>query len=130
MTALYWSTEYNAATQIFRKVLLWSVLGVFISQPILKSQLPKILRRLFLMLGLAICTAVGTGVELLQLVMPPHTPDSTDIGLYTLGAGLGIWGACWWHRHSQGVSPRIKPLGSGVAVSSSKSSGISRMLSR
>ncbi len=118
MTALYWSPEYVAATQILQKLFLWSILGVLVGQPVLTSQLPKTLKRLFLFALLLLCWLVGTGVELLQLLMPAHTPDSTDIGLYTVGAGLGMWGAVWWHRQSQGLPHADGSVGSGSAVSS------------
>ena len=129
MTALYWSTEYNAATQILQKLFLWSVLGVLVSRPVLTSEMPKTLKRVFLLALLLLCGLLGTGVELLQLLMPAHTPDSTDVGLYTLGTGLGMWGAVWWHRQSQGLQAD-RPVGSESAVSSPSQSGIKRMFSR
>lgn len=104
MTALFWSTEYNAATQLFRKLMLWSVLGMLVSLPIYRAKLPAKLRWLFLFFGWIFCGGLGTGIEIFQLLLPAHTPDSTDIGLYSLGAALGILAARWWQCQSQSMA--------------------------
>ena len=118
MTALYWSTEYTAATQLFQKLLLWSILGILVSFPVYRTPLPKSLRFAFLGLGWFFCAALGTGIELFQLLMPVHTPDSTDIGLYSVGAALGIWGTRWWHRQSRGITMNPVSRDSRVTASS------------
>jgi glycopeptide antibiotics resistance protein len=100
MTALYHSTETNAAVQIVRKLCLWSVLGLLVSWPIFRTSLPPALRFVFLFAGWCFCVVVAAGIELFQLLLPMHTPDSTDIGLYSLGAAIGIFGTRWWHRQS------------------------------
>ncbi len=116
MTALYWSSEYNAATQILRKLFLFGILGALVSRPIFAANLPQSLRRLFLFLGLSGCLAVGTGIELWQLLMPAHTADITDIGLYTVGAALGMWAISWWTDHSPTAEAS---LSSGARASTS-----------
>jgi len=91
MAALYGTSEYNAVTQMVRKLLLWGVLGAVLSQAVLRNSLPAGIRRLFLVVVFAFCAGFGAFVELVQLYYPSHTPDSTDIGLYALGSAAGIW---------------------------------------
>lgn len=127
MTALFWSSEYNAATQLFRKLTLWSVLGMLVSQPVLGMRLPRALAWGGLVLGWVYCTVSGMGVELFQLLLPNHTPNGTDAGLYSLGAALGIGCAVWWKQHATPVPTAHSALGnSGRVVSSAGSAGRSR----
>jgi glycopeptide antibiotics resistance protein len=85
MTALYWGTPLHAFTVVVRKLLLFSMFGsvMALMQPA-GSRTHWKLGCSLLVLGLPL------GIELLQLWLPPHVPDITDVALGTVGIAVGF----------------------------------------
>lgn len=94
LTALYQGTELNAVSQIWRKTLLFLVLGGLAG---LTSHLRGPGGRTWGGMALAWLAAalVAVAVELLQLALPPHIPDLTDMLLGVAGASVGLLAVAW-----------------------------------
>ncbi|MGH7128376.1 MAG: VanZ family protein, partial [Planctomycetaceae bacterium] len=88
--ALYQGPEFNAATEILRKLLLFGPLGMLLTHLVLSRSRSGPARSALLLGGILLCGAWGVGIEVAQAVFPPHVPDITDVILYTAGAGLGV----------------------------------------
>ena len=89
--ALYTGSEYNALTEIVRKIILFAVLGMMLAHLILIHRLPTQIRRSFCGIAILSCSLLGTAIELIQSCLPPHVADITDVILYTCGACIGMF---------------------------------------
>jgi VanZ family protein len=87
---LYQGSEYNAVSDVLRKVLLWGGLGALSAVAVGTIRAPRPV--IWLLRGLAIAGAAGVagGIELAQVFLPPHVPDITDVLLGTIGAAVGM----------------------------------------
>jgi glycopeptide antibiotics resistance protein len=90
--ALYRGSEFNALTEVLKKLLFFAPLGALLSMVAAALAPQGGTRRLvWLGLGVLIAVGMGTGIEMVQVFLPPHVPDVTDVLLYSSGAVLGMW---------------------------------------
>ena len=87
---LYRGSEFNAVSDSLRKVLLFGILGALVTMSIRALKAPPRVRLLLLAGSLALATGLAAAIELLQVVLPPHVPDVTDVLLGALGSAVGI----------------------------------------
>ncbi len=88
--AYYYSRPLQAISSIFRKVLFFIPLGMFIGmamRPFSKAGLNSFLA----FIALIFCFGAGLGIELGQVIMPNKIPDSTDLFFETMGGVLGFY---------------------------------------
>lgn len=96
LTALYQGTELNAVSQIWRKTLLFAVLGCLLAlTPYARPADSRRSPRAGLVVGWLLGMAVAVLVELLQLWLPPHIPDGTDALLGMAGVTVGLLAVAW-----------------------------------
>ena len=98
LSSLYKGSIFNAVKEFVRKVGFFFLWGLLLAGVIGSLKVPDSARR---MLAVGACLAgflLGVGMEMLQIVIPGHTPDLTDAGLCALGAGLGIWIGLLWKK--------------------------------
>jgi hypothetical protein len=88
---LYYGSEFNAISEVLRKMLCFAPLTGMLSLAIRLFQPPPRARPV--LQGLAFAAAVGVAlvIEMLQVLFPPRIPDITDVLLCSLGAALGMW---------------------------------------
>jgi VanZ family protein len=86
---LYRGSEFNAVSDSLRKLLLFAGLGALLTMAITALNAPPRVRLLLLAAGLVLATGLAASIELLQVVLPPHVPDVTDVVLGALGAAAG-----------------------------------------
>jgi glycopeptide antibiotics resistance protein len=86
--AYYYGTEYRAATEVFRKVVFFAPLGVFLGW--LVARLRWRWRGLASFLSLVLVAAVALAILLGRLALPEKSPDSMDLILEWLGGLLGF----------------------------------------
>lgn len=91
-SALYWGTDWNAMTQIARKVLWFIPLGGLLARGIamVATSSPK-QRPVLIGVGLLATLAVAVAIEFVQILLPGKIADLTDIFLYEIGAIIGMW---------------------------------------
>lgn len=99
LAALYWSREYNALSDVLRKILFFVPLGALGAAVIWGSSPPK--SRQFLLFAAVLLYAAGVSfsIEMLQVYLPPpkgdptgpmHVADLGDVLVCTAGAALGL----------------------------------------
>lgn len=104
--AKYWSDPLEALSDVMKKLLLFASLAALLTTALAtilaagnsstsvqtsasrQNQSPRI--NWFV---LASCAALATAIEMLQVYLPPHVADITDVLLATLGASLGVLAA-------------------------------------
>jgi glycopeptide antibiotics resistance protein len=93
--ALYYGSEFHAVTEVIKKTVLFGVLGMLVVLAVRRMPGPVVVRRLALLILLLAAAALGLGIELLQVALPPHVADFTDVLLYIAGivAGIALTGA-------------------------------------
>jgi VanZ family protein len=114
LTALYHGTELNAVSQIWRKTLLFLVLGALAGLTNHLRRPGGLSPRAGMMLAWLVTALVAVAVELAQLALPPHIPDLTDMLLGVAGASLGLLAVAWLARES--LAPQTLGMGSGRAA--------------
>ncbi len=103
-TALFWGSEFNAVTQVLRKVLYFVPLGAAFGYLVNAATRSDDLRRLLSVVAVVYCIGLATAIELVQAFYPPHVCDITDAMFYSLG---GVGGMVLWRRSfgaTQGIS--------------------------
>ena len=90
LTSLYWSTEYNALTQVFRKGLLFAPLGYLGVRLTALAQLRGWTRLAGLAASLGAAFALALGIEYAQIGRDDTTANFTDVMLCTFGAAAAI----------------------------------------
>lgn len=83
-------SEFNAINQVLRKCLLFAPLGVLASLAIAGTTRRRWSRTLAMGVALLLISGLGLGIELLQVFLPPHVPDITDVLLYAVGGAAGL----------------------------------------
>ena len=86
---LYHSTEYNAVSDVLRKLLMFGVFGALATQARRTWRLPTVADMLLWVAVMLAGTGLALGIEVAQVVLPPHIPDITDVALGALGTLLG-----------------------------------------
>ena len=101
----YWSDPLEALSDVMKKLLLFASLAALLATALAtilaaensstsdhtsgtvsrQNQSPWIS-----WLVLASCAVLATAIEMLQVYLPPHVADITDVLLATLGASLGV----------------------------------------
>ena len=119
LTALYHGTELNAVSQIWRKTLLFAVLGGLagLTQHLLRRPGSPWWRSGKALAWLA-AALVAVAIEAVQLALPPHIPDLTDILLGIAGASVGLLAVAWLARES--AAPPTLVLGAAPSAPPSR----------
>ena len=86
---LYYSTEYNAVSDVLRKLLMFGGFGALATQARRTWHLPAAVDALLRVAVVFAGTGLALGIEIAQVVLPPHIPDITDVALGALGTLLG-----------------------------------------
>jgi VanZ family protein len=97
----YWGDPLEALSDVMKKLLLFASLGALLATalaaifPAVSSptsdQTSRPNRSSWIKwLVLAACAVLATAIEMLQVYLPPHVADITDVLLATLGASLGV----------------------------------------
>ncbi|MFZ5830300.1 MAG: VanZ family protein [Planctomycetota bacterium] len=107
---LYHGTEFNAATQLFKKTVLFAPLGAMLGCLVLGWRLPRRFEWAALVVALLAAAGFGTFLEMLQVFLPVHYPDITDVLLYSFGAAVGMFVAVRMLRSRITPSP-ARPAG-------------------
>jgi glycopeptide antibiotics resistance protein len=89
-SSLYKGSEFNAASEIVRKTMLFAVLGVMWIALVHAFGFRRAARYAGITIGLLYCVALATGIEVAQAAFPPRVSDVTDVILYTSGSILGM----------------------------------------
>lgn len=89
-SSLYKGSEFNAATEILRKTMLFAVLGALWIALIHSFGLRRAARYAAISGALLYCLGLATGIEVVQAALPPRVSDITDVILYSSGAILGM----------------------------------------
>ena len=87
---LYFSSEYNAVSDVLRKLLLFGALGAFGAKTAAAMRLPGRITGLLSAVVVLAGAGLSLGIEIAQVVLPPHVPDITDVILGGLGAAAGV----------------------------------------
>lgn len=99
LAALYWSREYNALSDVLRKILFFLPLGVLGAVAVWGSWASKKRRASLHSAVLLYAAGVSFSIEMLQVYLPPpkgdpsgptHVADVGDVLVCTAGAALGL----------------------------------------
>lgn len=101
---LYHGSEYNAVSDVLRKLIMFGGLGALSAITVDTIRAPRAVRWLLLGMALAGAAAVATGIEIAQVFLPPHVPDITDLIVETAGAAIGMLVALRWMRAPASVN--------------------------
>jgi glycopeptide antibiotics resistance protein len=96
LASLYKGSIFNAVKELVRKVGLLIPLGMLLAGAINSLQMPKALGLTLAIGSLLLCLLLGLGIELIQVVLPGHTPDLTDAFLCASGGAVGIFIGGYW----------------------------------
>lgn len=112
--AMYAGTEFNAITQLLRKVLSFAPFGLFMALALGRTR--GRIRWILLTFFWGMCLAWAIVIELGQLFLPSRTPDFTDALLCFVGSVLGYVVAVRVQNRGQPVieliddrGPRLSP---------------------
>ena len=87
---LYTGSEYNAMSDVIQKVLLFGGFGALLARAVAALELPRAIRRLAVGAIVVITVGLAFGIELLQVFLPPHVPDVSDLILAAIGAAIAV----------------------------------------
>ena len=87
---LFTGSVLNALSDVGRKMLFFAVLGILLAMIGIPRAWPPAIRRTAYALLVLYAAGLGAVIELLQVLVPPHVPDMTDVVLYTAGAVIGL----------------------------------------
>ena len=103
--AKYWSDPLEALSDVMLKLILFGILAAVLAHCFASLQTPRgggstdragkpilLKTRRWIFYGLVLATVAGLAliIEMLQVYLPPHVADSTDVLLATIGAGFGL----------------------------------------
>ncbi len=111
--SLYWGTELNAVSEVLRKVLLFAPLGMLGVMSVRALRLGHAGRRMAGAVLLVLGVGVAVLIEMIQVILPAHVSDITDVILCTLGIGLGVYIARQglFDSNSEGNGSKREPNG-------------------
>ena len=89
-SAMYVGSEFKAAGNLLQKILFFAPLGALFAATAYRLTVPPEVRRIFLGVFFLLCGGVALGIELIQVLSPRHTPDITDVMIYSAGALMGM----------------------------------------
>ena len=89
--SLYQTSEFNAISQVLKKVLFYMPLGALFVLAVAPLAVPRAIRRILLAVLLLAAAGVAAAIETAQVLLPPHVPDITDVILCTAGAAIGMF---------------------------------------
>jgi VanZ family protein len=90
LAVLYSGTPMNALDQSLRKILHFSLLGGLAAWGIEAGSWKKRLRWSLTVAAWLAGVTLATGIEVLQIYLPAHVADTSDIVLAALGVALGL----------------------------------------
>jgi VanZ family protein len=90
LAVLYAGTPMNALDQSLRKILHFSLLGGLSAWFIEAGSWKKQLRWLLVVVAWLAGVGLAAGIEWLQIYLPAHVADTSDIVLAALGVALGL----------------------------------------
>lgn len=90
LTSLYWSTEYNAVTQVLRKGLLFAPLGWVGVRVVDLAQLSRRSRLAAFAAFMGAAFMLAFGIEYAQIWRDETTANFTDVLLCTFGAAVAM----------------------------------------
>ena len=85
------SSEFEAGENILVKLIVFGVLTFFLTGWCLRL-LTKTRLRIAVAISVVWCLALGFGIEVAQVFLPPLVPDATDFILYGMGMLFGLLG--------------------------------------
>lgn len=105
----YWSTEFNATTQLFRKMAVFVPLGMILGRGWQQLGHGSVARLAYATAaaGFVVCAAVA--IELGQVALPGKVPDPTDAALGVLGSIVGVMLVRWIGQLRHGAEPVATP---------------------
>jgi glycopeptide antibiotics resistance protein len=89
-SSLYKGTEFNAATELLRKTMLFAVLGMLWIALVHAFGFRRTAKYIGIAIAFLYCLTLATGIEVAQAAFPPRVSDITDVILYTGGTILGM----------------------------------------
>lgn len=98
--SLYSVSEFRAITEILRKTLLFAPLGALLTRAALCKVHSRKMYWILLSGCLVVSFCVGLIIELGQVLIIEHTPDTSDALLCALGAAVGIFITARLLRHA------------------------------
>ncbi|MFH1924467.1 MAG: VanZ family protein [Planctomycetota bacterium] len=87
---LYRTIDLDALSDVVKKLLFCAPLGALFGLAVMPLSVPLPIRRILLALLLMVAAGVGASIEMMQVFLPPHVPEITDVILYTVGAAIGM----------------------------------------
>jgi VanZ family protein len=105
--ALYRGSEFNAATQLVRKLLHFALLGAAVGHLVQRFSLPGYARRWWYLISACYGIGLGVMIELGQVFFPPHVCDVTDVLIYSCGVIVGMRVCIRFQRGSSGQGPNF-----------------------
>jgi len=87
---LYRTLDLEAASDVLRKLLFFAPLGALGGLAVASLVVGRWAQRLLLAAWLLVAAAVGLAIELVQVFLPAHVPENTDVIVYATGAALGM----------------------------------------
>jgi glycopeptide antibiotics resistance protein len=96
--AYYWSTEFNATTQLFRKAAIFVPLGMLLARGFHLVAASAWARLLYAAGATALVMSAAAIIELGQVALPGKVADPTDAALGVLGALAGVVLMSWLTR--------------------------------
>ncbi len=88
--SLYRNTEFNAVSEILKKMLFFAPLGSMLAMVVVPLRVPRAVGRILLVIAWMLAAGIATAIEIAQVFLPPHVPDVTDVLLCSAGAAFGI----------------------------------------
>ncbi|MCE9545373.1 MAG: VanZ family protein [Planctomycetia bacterium] len=89
-SSLYWGSEFNAASDVLRKVLFFMPIGALAAAGIWGLKLSRRGRWMAFAAALLYTGCVSWAIEMVQVFLPPHMSDETDVLLAVAGGGVGL----------------------------------------
>jgi glycopeptide antibiotics resistance protein len=90
LAAIQGGAELNAMSEMLRKMLLFAPLGALLALVLRAWRDSESIPTRIVGLAVLALVALATGIELLQVGLPPHVADLTDLLLCILGAIGGL----------------------------------------
>jgi VanZ family protein len=97
--AKYWGDPLDALSDVMLKLLLFGSLGALLARGLAAGWTSPSRRRLWHAAAVMVCAALALTIELLQVYLPPHVADVTDVLLAASGAWLGIMAVSYIVQH-------------------------------